>query len=129
MNEPRNTGPSTVCSRSIRTRPFQSAGLFFLAHGEMGLDLGAALIGERPGARLERHIQPIEPKDGDRSHRASYNGSARKLALGFANSSCASISAISPAPSSAVRLRMPNTDAAARDSASATAPSAAPERK
>ena len=53
---------------------------------------------------------------------APHNGSARKLALGFTSSSCASISAISLLPVSAVRLRMPKTDAAARDIASAAEP-------
>ena len=42
--------------------------------------------------------------------------------LGLTSSSCASISRISREPASAVRFRMPNTEDAARDSASAAEP-------
>ena len=50
--------------------------------------------------------------------------SAANTRLGLTNSSCASISRISREPASAVRLSTPNTEDAARDSASAADPRA-----
>ena len=47
-------------------RPFQSAGFAALSCREMPVDLGAALVGEPPGLRRKRKLQPIEMDDGTR---------------------------------------------------------------